>query len=119
MCDKHSLRDLIWEDWKKQGREMDYLLEKDCEKCVHTTGKTQTLWNCPDTATPPKTAYAIMMEKKKRDVTMWFTEEKYNMCGHDIYTDGKLYWCSEECYQTGKRGKDTSDYMGFISDLVK
>ena len=108
MCDKKSLRDIIW-------------AKSECKECVIKKYEDPKIF-CADGCIkidPPKTANELLMLKKKKDVTMWFTEEKCNMCGKDIYTDGKLYWCSEECYQTGKRGKDTTDYMGFISDLVK
>ena len=75
---------------------------------------------------PYKTAYELLMEKKRTmekkkndNVTMWFTETKCNLCDHDIYTDGKLYWCSGSCRQNGMQTPDDKNYMGFISDLIR
>jgi hypothetical protein len=102
MCDKKSLR--------------------ECKDCLISKYEDPELM-CKDGCVkipPPKTAYELMMAKKKKlDVTMWFAEEKCNHCGHDVYTDGKLFWCSKGCIQNGKRGKDEKDFMGFISDLIK
>lgn len=67
----------------------------------------------------PKTAYEILMAKRKRDKRIWFTDEKCEICGKDLITDGKVFWCSENCSQDGKMGKDDKNYMGFISDLIK
>lgn len=69
---------------------------------------------------PPQTAYELLMKKKRIEgVTMWFTETKCNLCDHDIYTDGKLYWCSRSCRQNGMQTPDDKNYMGFISDLIR
>ena len=69
--------------------------------------------------TPPKTAYELMMEKQRLYKTVWFTNEKCEYCHKDIITDGKLYWCSEDCSYNGLLGKDRKDYMGFINDLIR
>ena len=69
-----------------------------------------------NTIAPPKTPYEILMEKRTRDKTHWFIDEKCEECGKDIYTDGKLFYCKESCIQNGKRGKTDPDRMGFITD---
>ena len=106
MCDKASLRDIIW-------------TKPECKECLIAKYEDPQSM-CKDGCVkipPAKTAYELIM--KKRDVTMWFTDEKCNQCGHDIYTDGKLYWCSEECYQNGKRGEKDPEGFGFINDLIR
>ena len=76
----------------------------------------------------PKNAYELFMEKQKRhpDTTMWFIEQHCPECNAEIYTDGKILWCKDGCHRHGKRQylaeknrKESKDYMGFISDLIK
>ena len=69
--------------------------------------------------TPPLTAHALYMLKRRQEKTVWFTDEKCEECGKDIFTDGKLVWCGENCIQDGKRTKDAKEGMGFISDLIR
>jgi len=114
MCDKASLRDIIW-------------TKPECKECVIKKYEDPKIF-CADGCIkidPPKTAYELLMEKKRRyekkklDVTMWFTDDKCKECGFDIYTDGKLYWCSENCLQSGKRGVKDREGFGFINDLIR
>lgn len=105
-CEKGCIKtdlipeDKIREDWKRQGREMDYLLED---------------------APKPKTPYELLMAKHRRhpDKTIWFTDLKCPECGKDIFTDGKLEWCKDSCIRDGMRVQDDKDYMGFVSDLIR
>lgn len=74
---------------------------------------------------PPKSAYEILMEKKKHlsecDETVWFTNDNCEICKRPIFTNGKLSWCGSGCIQNAKSTfrKDDKDYMGFISDLIR
>jgi len=60
---------------------------------------------------PPKSAYDLLMEKHKRDKTVWFTDEKCPLCGKDIYTDGKTKWCGERCNPFGTYAALQEDYI--------
>ena len=109
MCDKKSLRDIIW-------------TKPECKDCVIKKYEDPKIF-CKDGCIkipPPKTAYELLMEKKKKqDITMWFADEKCERCKHDVYTDGKLFWCSEGCWNNGKRGKNDREGFGFINDLIR
>jgi hypothetical protein len=66
----------------------------------------------------PKTAYEILMEKKKLhpDITMWFTEQHCPECECPVFTNGVLLWCKEGCINNGKRKPEDKDYMKFVKE---
>ena len=96
---------------------------KMCDKCFfHGTSREKKKRRIQEnTITPPKSAYELFMQKrmKEHNMTMWFTDEKCDECGKDIFTDGMIYFCQEGCVQHGKRGKNDCEGMGFISDLIR
>lgn len=106
MCDKSSYRDAKELIDKMNNREWEMVSE-------HYKAEPPK----------PKTAYELLMEKQKRlkecDTTMWFTDEKCEECGKDVFTDGRIFYCKEMCINHGKRGAMDKEGFGFINDLIR
>jgi len=86
------------------------------DKCIRLRDKIESAIPCP------KSAYELLMEKQRRckpDVTVWFTEEKCDVCGSPIFTNGKVFWCKEGCENNERRGENDKEGFGFISDLIR
>ena len=97
----------------------------DCS-CIIIECEDPKLWckdGCVKTPSisipPPKTAYERILEKRRLNKNVVFTEEHCQDCEAPIYTDGKLFWCSENCCQNGKRREKDPGGFGFISDLIR
>ena len=66
-----------------------------------------------DMAQKPRSAYDLLMEKHRRDKTVWFLDDLCPRCGKAVYSNGKEEWCSNPfCKKPGT-------YAGILEDYIR